>query len=170
MLSEERRAERLRQLAKRLRRADGLDRDALKCIEALTEIREDVHRIAAAHGASNVRLLGSAGRGKQDASGNLGLLVDMAEGRTLFDLIALSNELEESLGVEVDVVIEASLSPTCATAFSLGRLRSVGTGFKPMDITSLAVLDYLRARDLRIRKPAEDVLSRMLPEPAAGNV
>lgn len=105
------RAERLRQLAKRLRRADGLDRDALKCIEELTEIREDVHRIAAAHGAANVRLLGSTGHGEQDASGNLGLLVDMAEGRTLFDLIALSNELEESLGVEVDVVTEANLSP-----------------------------------------------------------
>jgi len=105
------RAARLRELAKRLRRADGLDRDVLKCIEELTEIREDVHRIAAAHGASNVRLLDPAGRGKQDASSNLGLLVDMAEGRNLFDLIALSNELEESLGVEVDVVTEASLSP-----------------------------------------------------------
>jgi predicted nucleotidyltransferase len=56
-------------------------------------------------------LLGSTGHGKQDASSNLGLLVDMAEGRTLFDLIALSNELEESLGVEVDVVTEASPSP-----------------------------------------------------------
>lgn len=105
------RAGRLGQLARRLRRADGLDRDALKCIEELTEIREDVHHIAAAHGATNVRLLGSAGRGKQDASSNLGLLVDMAEGRTLFDLIALSNELGENLGVEVDVVTEASLSP-----------------------------------------------------------
>ena len=35
----------------------------------------------------------------------------MAEGRSLFDLIALSNDLEESLGIEVDVVTEASLSP-----------------------------------------------------------
>lgn len=105
------RAKRLRLLAKRLQRADGLDRDVLKCIEELTEIREEVHRIAAAHGATNVRLLGSIGRGKQDASSNLGLLVDMAEGRTLFDLIALSNELEECLGVEVDVVTEANLSP-----------------------------------------------------------
>ncbi len=105
------RAARLRLLAMRLHQADGLDRDVLRCIEELTEIREDVHRIAAAHGATNVRLLGSTGRGKQDASSNLGLLIDMAEGRTLFDLIALSNELEESLGVEVDVVTEASLSP-----------------------------------------------------------
>lgn len=70
-----------------------------------------MHRIAAAYGAANVRLLGSAGSGKQDSSSKLGLLVDMAEGRTLFDLIALSNELEERLGVEVDVVTEANLSP-----------------------------------------------------------
>jgi predicted nucleotidyltransferase len=70
-----------------------------------------VLRIAAAHGAGNVRVFGSAGRGEQSGSSDLDLLVDMAEGRSLFDLIALSNELEESLEVEVDVLTEASLSP-----------------------------------------------------------
>ncbi|HEX6456366.1 MAG TPA: nucleotidyltransferase family protein [Solirubrobacterales bacterium] len=78
---------------------------------ALRAIREDVCRIAAAHGAGNVRVFGSVGRGEQGASSDLDLLVDMAEGRSLFDLIALSNDLEESLGVNVDVVTEASLSP-----------------------------------------------------------
>jgi len=78
---------------------------------ALSAIREDVRRIAAAHGAGNVRVFGSVGRGDQNASSDLDLLVDMAEGRNLFDLIALSNDLEESLGVDVDVVTEASLSP-----------------------------------------------------------
>jgi predicted nucleotidyltransferase len=80
-------------------------------IVELTEIREDVRRIASAHGAQNVRLFGSVRRGQQDVSSDLDLLVDMAEGRTLFDLIALSNDLEESLGMRVDVVTEASLSP-----------------------------------------------------------
>jgi uncharacterized protein len=78
---------------------------------ALPAIREDVRRIAATHGAGNVRVFGSVGRGEQDVSSDLDLLVDMAEGRSLFDLIALSNDLEESLGVDVDVVTEASLSP-----------------------------------------------------------
>lgn len=59
----------------------------------------------------SLRVFGSVGRGEQGASSDLDLLVDMAEGRSLFDLIALSNDLEESLGVEVDVVTEASLSP-----------------------------------------------------------
>jgi predicted nucleotidyltransferase len=78
---------------------------------AIPEVREDIRRIATAHGAGNVRVFGSTGRGEQNASSDLDLLVDMAEGRTLFDLIALSNDLEDSLGVEVDLVTEASLSP-----------------------------------------------------------
>jgi hypothetical protein len=47
----------------------------------------------------------------------------MAEGRTLFDLIALSSDLADSLGAEVDVVTEASFRPTCVTVFSGTRLR-----------------------------------------------
>ena len=80
------------------------------CLIAIPEVREDIRRIATAHGAGNVRVFGSTGHGEQGAS-DLDLLVDMAEGRTLFDLIALSNDLEDSLGVEVDVVTEASVSP-----------------------------------------------------------
>lgn len=56
-------------------------------------------------------MFGSIGREEQGPSSDLDLLVDMSEGRSLFDLIALSNDLEESLGIEVDVVTEASLSP-----------------------------------------------------------
>jgi len=78
---------------------------------AISDVREDIRRIALAHGAGNVRVFGSTGRGEQGAASDLDLLVDMAEGRTLFDLIALSNDLEDSLGVEVDVVTEASVSP-----------------------------------------------------------
>lgn len=73
--------------------------------------RDDINRIAAAHGARNVRLFGSVRRGEASASSDLDLLVDMSEGRNLFDLIALGDELEAALGVEVDVVTEGSLSP-----------------------------------------------------------
>jgi len=91
---------------------DGENGKALKLPSiAISEIREDICRIASVHGAGNVRMFGSTGRGEQGALSDLDLLVDMAEGRSLFDLIALSNDLEDSLGVEVDVVTEASLSP-----------------------------------------------------------
>jgi uncharacterized protein len=72
---------------------------------------EDINRIAAARGARNVRVFGSVGRGEANNSSDLDLLVDMAEGRSLFDLVALGDELEEALGVAVDVVTEKSLSP-----------------------------------------------------------
>ncbi len=74
------------------------------------ESREDISRIASAHGAANVRVFGSAGRGEAGAH-DLDLLVEMAADRNLFDLIALSQELEDALGIEVDVVSEGGLSP-----------------------------------------------------------
>jgi predicted nucleotidyltransferase len=73
--------------------------------------REDINRIAAAHGARNVRVFGSVGRGESSSSSDLDLLVDMSEGRSLFDLVALGADLEKALGVAVDVVTEKSLSP-----------------------------------------------------------
>jgi uncharacterized protein len=73
--------------------------------------RQDVSRIAAAHGARNVRVFGSVVRGESTDSSDLDLLVDMAEGRSLLDLVALGDDLEEALGVAVDVVTEKSLSP-----------------------------------------------------------
>jgi predicted nucleotidyltransferase len=72
---------------------------------------EDINRIAAAHGARNVRVFGSFSRGEANSSSDLDLLVDMAEGRSLLDLVALGNDLEDALGVAVDVVTERSLSP-----------------------------------------------------------
>jgi len=73
--------------------------------------REDINRIAAAHGARNVRVFGSVGRGEASSSSDLDLLVEMSEGRSLLDLVALGEDLEEALGVVVDVVTEKSLSP-----------------------------------------------------------
>lgn len=77
---------------------------------ARRESRESISRIAADHGARNLRVFGSAGRGEPGAR-DLDLLVEMAPDRNLFDLIALSEELKEALGVEVDVLTEAGLSP-----------------------------------------------------------
>lgn len=72
--------------------------------------KEEILRIASAHGARNVRVFGPAGRGS-GAPRDLDLLVDMEEGRNLFDLIALASELERKLGIEVDVHTEAGISP-----------------------------------------------------------
>lgn len=77
---------------------------------ARTQAREAISRIASEHGARNIRVFGSAGRGEASAH-DLDLLVEMAQNRSLLDLIALSQELEDTLGIDVDILTEAGLSP-----------------------------------------------------------
>jgi predicted nucleotidyltransferase len=69
------------------------------------DLTEAIKRQAAAHGGGNVRVLDSP-----DAADRPVLLVDMEEGRNLFDLVALTEELSKSLGTEVNVLTEGSLS------------------------------------------------------------
>ncbi len=72
------------------------------------ENAREVERLAVGHGACNVRLLDSV---RTDDIGRMVFLVDMEEGRSLFDLVALTEELKEALGVVVDVLTEGSISP-----------------------------------------------------------
>ncbi len=56
-------------------------------------------------------MFGSRARGDASAESDLDLLVEMERGRSLLDLIALERELEQLLGVEVDVLTPGSISP-----------------------------------------------------------
>jgi hypothetical protein len=78
---------------------------------AVAAQRQDILRVAARHGATNVRLFGSAARGEAGAGSDLDLLVTMTPGRTLLDLVALAENLEALLGCRVDVVSDRGLSP-----------------------------------------------------------
>lgn len=71
--------------------------------------RDEILRIAARHGAQNVRVFGSVARGEADEVSDIDLLVDLDEGRSLFDHAALMLELERVLGCKVDVVAERGL-------------------------------------------------------------
>lgn len=75
----------------------------------LIKNRDEILSIAAKHGAYNVRLFGSTVRGETTDMSDIDLLVDFEEGRSLFDLIALKQDLEDMLGREVDVVTNEAL-------------------------------------------------------------
>jgi predicted nucleotidyltransferase len=77
--------------------------------DLLKELREDILRVAAQHGAINVRIFGSVARGEADDKSDIDILVDMEPGRSLFDLGGLWWELNELLPVKVDVVTEKGL-------------------------------------------------------------
>ncbi len=75
----------------------------------LREKREEILRIAARHGASNVRVFGSAARGEAGPRCDLDILVALEEGRSLLDQVDLKLDLEDLLGCPVDVVVEDGL-------------------------------------------------------------
>lgn len=79
--------------------------------ELLERKREAILRIAAEHGAHNVRVFGSAARGEADAQSDIDFLVEMEPGRSLLDLGGLLMDLQELLGRDVDVVTERGLRP-----------------------------------------------------------
>ena len=71
--------------------------------------REEILRIAAKHGARNVRVFGSVARGDAGPDSDIDLLVDMEPGRSLLDLGGLWSDLNELLGRKVDIVTENSI-------------------------------------------------------------
>jgi predicted nucleotidyltransferase len=74
--------------------------------------REQILRIAAKHGARNVRVFGSVVRGDDRADSDVDLLVEMAHDRSLLDLVGLEQALEELLRRHVDVLpTTASIPP-----------------------------------------------------------
>lgn len=77
--------------------------------ELLKEKREDILRIAAKHGARNVRVFGSIARGEADEQSDIDLIVEFELGRSLLDHAGLWLELQELLGCKVDVVSERGI-------------------------------------------------------------
>ena len=77
--------------------------------ELLKNKREEILSLAAKHGAYDVRVFGSVARGEVGPDSDIDILVNMESGRSLFDLGGLLMDLQDLLGVEVDVVTENGL-------------------------------------------------------------
>jgi len=77
--------------------------------ELLRARRNEILRIAAKHGARNVRVFGSAARRETDGDSDIDLVVEMEQGRSLLDLAGFWRELNALLGIRVDVVTEKGL-------------------------------------------------------------
>jgi uncharacterized protein len=83
----------------------------MKRNEALAAQREAILRIAAAYGASNVRVFGSVARGDARPDSDVDLLVDLAPNRSLLDLGGVQMDVQALLGCHVDVVTAPGLRP-----------------------------------------------------------
>lgn len=79
--------------------------------ELLEKKKEEILRIAARHGARNVRVFGSVARREADERSDIDLIVEFEPGRSLLDHAALWLELQELLGCKVDVVSDRGIKP-----------------------------------------------------------
>ena len=77
--------------------------------EILKSKREEILRIAAKHGASQVRVFGSVARGEVDESSDVDLLVQVGPHASPWFPAGLILDLEELLGRNVEVVTEESV-------------------------------------------------------------
>ncbi len=81
--------------------------------QLLTQIKRDKEAIIAIsnrYHAVNVRIFGSVARGDDHQGSDVDLLVDFQPGTTLFDHVALQEELSIRLGRKVDVVSARALN------------------------------------------------------------
>ena len=77
----------------------------------LMELRPEILRIAAEHGARNVRLFGSVARGEDGPESDLDLLVTFDPDRSLMDHAALVEALQDLLGRPVEIANERGIKP-----------------------------------------------------------
>lgn len=79
--------------------------------QALASKRNDILALAAALGASRVRVFGSVAKGNDREGSDIDLLVDLPSGTSLLRVVGLQLDIEEALGVKVDLCTERELHP-----------------------------------------------------------
>ena len=73
--------------------------------------RDHILALAAARGASRLRIFGSVARGQDHEGSDLDLLVDVPAGTSLLQIVGLQLDIEDALGVKVDLCTERELHP-----------------------------------------------------------
>jgi hypothetical protein len=83
---------------------------AMQKARLVKQQREAILRLAARHGARNLRLFGSAARGEDGPHSDIDFLVEMEPRHSSFFPGGLIADLEELLSSRVDVVTPAGLN------------------------------------------------------------
>jgi predicted nucleotidyltransferase len=82
-------------------------------VVSLDNLRHDqraaVLELARRHGARSIRVYGSVARGQATEQSDLDLLVEWEPDRSLLDVVGLKQDLEDLLGVTVDIGSERGL-------------------------------------------------------------
>lgn len=88
----------------------------------VVEHRQELLDVLRRHGVTNPEIFGSVARGDDRDGSDLDLLVDLAPGTDLFDMVRIKRELEEVLGAPVDLIPRVGLKERVRTAASTDLL------------------------------------------------
>jgi len=75
------------------------------------EMEQQLVTLLRQYGATKVGIFGSYSRNEATPDSDLDLLVDFSERKSLLTLARIRRELSENLGLEVDLLTEAAISP-----------------------------------------------------------
>lgn len=79
--------------------------------QLINEKRADIRKVAAKHGARNIRIFGSVGRGESSPESDIDFLVDAGPETSSWFPAGLILDLEKILGCRVEIVTEKGLNP-----------------------------------------------------------
>ena len=85
--------------------------DGVLTMDVLRRRRAEILAVARKHRAHRIAVFGSVARGEARPGRDLDLLVDFEPGTSLLDHVGLFQDLEELLGVGVDVLTRSALKP-----------------------------------------------------------
>jgi predicted nucleotidyltransferase len=85
------------------------DNDGMVTLDGLQRQKTEIVLLGEKYGARNIRVFGSVARGDNRQESDVDFLVDMDKGRTLFDLAGFVADVQDLLGVRVDVVTPGGL-------------------------------------------------------------
>ena len=77
----------------------------------MDEITKKLIHILKKHGAKKIAIFGSYARGKQKETSDLDVIVEFKKRKSLLELVGIEQELEDHLGIKIDLLTEASISP-----------------------------------------------------------
>lgn len=92
----------------------------------LNTLKRRVLPILRRHAVRKVGLFGSRARGTSHESSDVDLLVDLPSEMSLLDVVALKLELEDRLGLAVDLVEYAGLKPSLRDQILAEEIRFYG--------------------------------------------
>ncbi len=77
----------------------------------MDEVINKLVSILKKHGVRRIEIFGSYARGEAKPGSDLDVIVEFEKRKSLLELVGIEQELEDALGIKVDLLTRASISP-----------------------------------------------------------